>query len=147
MVVCPKCNAPEHSLRWQFQQGSAFRCTLCNYTFISEIKETEYADLKSKNSSPPSGSIFRGNKEPLLDIFEEKNSTKIYVEIPGENINEIWLNIMKSQVEITTRHYYKLINLPSNSLELKMAYYKYRNGVLEIIIPKKENLLQIMAVQ
>jgi hypothetical protein len=145
MVTCPKCNAPEHCLRWQFWQGNVFRCTLCDYTFITEISETEYLPLEPESSAIVSENVLTEKQEPLVDVFEENNTIKIYVEVLGEIKNKMRLNVTKDHVEITARNFYKLIDLSTYCVEQEKAYYKYNNCVLEIDIPKKEKA-EILAV-
>lgn len=79
-------------------------------------------------------------REPLVDIFEEENAVKIYVELPGEEKDDIKLNIAEYKVEIKAKNFYKAVELPKKHYGLEDLSSEYRNGVLEITIPKKREL-------
>jgi len=79
-------------------------------------------------------------REPLTDIFDEKNAIRIYVELPGEEENNIKLDAKEGQIEIKARSFYKKIDLPKASLELAAMSSKYKNGVLQVTIPRKAKL-------
>ncbi len=80
-------------------------------------------------------------REPLTDVFQENKAIKIYVELPGEKKDNIQLNVTKGKVEIKTKHFYKMIQVPRN-VDVKKASSKYNNGVLTIIIPKDKTILE-----
>lgn len=77
-------------------------------------------------------------REPLADVFEEEKSTKIYIELPGENKDDIQLNVTAGKVEVKAKNFYKMIDLPTSNIDYERASSKYKNGVLEVLIPKKE---------
>jgi len=76
-------------------------------------------------------------REPFVDVFEEDTLVKIYIELPGENKDNIQLNITEDKVEVKAEKFYKMINVPG-IIEVEKASSKYNNGVLTVIIPKKE---------
>ncbi len=77
-------------------------------------------------------------REPLTDIFEEDNAIKLYVELPGEEKDDIQLNIADGKVEVKAKRFYKIIDLPTRNIEVKEVSARYKNGVLEVTIPKAE---------
>ena len=79
-------------------------------------------------------------REPLADVFEEENAIKIYVELPGEDKSDVKLNIKGHTAEIETRNFYKKIDLPDLEIAADAATSHYKNGVLEITIPRKKKL-------
>lgn len=79
-------------------------------------------------------------REPLTDIFNEQDATKIYVELPGEEKDDIKLETQEGQIKIKTRSFYKIIDLPATPLALEAMTSTYKNGVLQITIPKKAKL-------
>lgn len=79
-------------------------------------------------------------REPLTDIFNEQDATKIYVELPGEEKDDIKLETQEGQIEIKARNFHKRIDLPKTSLMLDAMASTYKNGVLQITIPKKPKL-------
>jgi len=91
---------------------------------------------------PQRSSLFSDNsperREPLTDVFEEEKTIRVYVELPGEEKDDIKLNIVGDKVEVKAVKFYKLIDLPTGSIEAEKVSSRYNNGVLEVTIPKKE---------
>jgi HSP20 family molecular chaperone IbpA len=81
-------------------------------------------------------------REPLTDIFEDEKAMKIYVEVPGERKDDIQLNVTAGKVEIKAKNFYKIIDLPTGNIGIQKASSKYKNGVLEITIPKKNKTIK-----
>lgn len=79
-------------------------------------------------------------REPLTDIFEEEDATRIYVELPGEEKQDIQLNFKEGNVEVNAKNFYKMIELPRKPIDNEAVKTEYKNGVLQITIPKKIQL-------
>jgi len=77
-------------------------------------------------------------REPLTDVFEEDKAVKIYVELPGEEEDDIQLNVTEGKVEVKAKRFYKTIEVPTSNIDIEEASSKHKNGVLEVTIPKKE---------
>ena len=77
-------------------------------------------------------------REPLTDVFEEDKAVKIYVELPGEEKDDIQLNVTEGKVEVKAKRFHKMIEVPTRNIDIEKASSKYKNGVLEITVPKKE---------
>jgi HSP20 family molecular chaperone IbpA len=92
-----------------------------------------------QRSFKPSALTPSETREPLTDVFQEATAVKIYVELPGEEKDDIQLNVTKGQVEIKAKQFYKMIQVPQN-VEIEKATSKYNNGVLIITIPKDETI-------
>jgi HSP20 family molecular chaperone IbpA len=75
-------------------------------------------------------------REPLADIFEDKDHVKLYVELPGVEKNDIQLNVTEGRAEVKAKNFYKVIDLPTRDIEFEKANANYKNGVLEVMIPK-----------
>jgi len=75
-------------------------------------------------------------REPLADVFEDKDHVKLYIELPGVEKEDIQLNATESQVEVKAKNFYKGIDLPTRDVEFDKASANYKNGVLEVVIPK-----------
>jgi len=69
-------------------------------------------------------------------VFEEKDNVKLYVELPGAEKDDIQLNVTEGQVEVKAKNFYKTIDLPTRDVESNKAVANYKNGVLEVTIPK-----------
>jgi HSP20 family molecular chaperone IbpA len=76
-------------------------------------------------------------REPLVDVLEEDNALKIYAELPGEEKQDIQLNMKEDVVEIKSGGFYKKIDLPRRHVDVDGASSDYKNGVLTITIPKR----------
>jgi len=78
-------------------------------------------------------------REPLVDIVDADSEIKVIVELPGVAKEDI--NLMGTQDKLTisvdTQHrkYYKEIELPAK-VDPKKAESTYKNGVLEVTLPK-----------
>jgi HSP20 family protein len=79
-------------------------------------------------------------REPLVDVMEEKDRYKIYIELPGVEKETIKVDVAESSVEIKTedeRKYYKMIDLAS-PVDTESPKASYKNGVLTLELEKKE---------
>jgi HSP20 family protein len=77
-------------------------------------------------------------REPLTDVFEDKENIKLYIELPGVEKTDIQLNVSQGRAEIKAKKFYKTINLPSTDIEVNKVVANYKNGVLEVTVPKKK---------
>jgi len=85
-------------------------------------------------------------REPLVDVIEEKNHVKVIVELPGVSKEDIDIKCAEEKLDIKVdtpgRRYQKSIELPCKVKALS-AKANYKNGVLEVIFdriePKKED--------
>ena len=87
-------------------------------------------------------SALKGTHEPLTDIFEKEKEIKIYIEVPGEEKDDIQLNVTAGKVEVKTKKFYKIMDLPTDNIDMEKASSKYKNGVLEVTIPKNEKTIK-----
>ncbi|MEM4704546.1 MAG: Hsp20/alpha crystallin family protein, partial [Candidatus Bathyarchaeia archaeon] len=77
-------------------------------------------------------------REPLTDIFEENNAFKVYIELPGEEKEDITFTIKGGTLEVKAKNFYKTIKLPSDHINAEKSTSQYKNGVLTITIPKNK---------
>mgnify|MGYP001108498620 CR=1 FL=1 len=77
-------------------------------------------------------------REPLTDIFEEEKAMRIYVELPGEEKEDIQLNVANGRVEVKAKKFYKMMDLPTKNIDVEKTTARYKNGVLEVSISKAE---------
>ncbi len=77
-------------------------------------------------------------REPLTDVFQDKDSVKLYIELPGVEKTDIQLNVTQDQAEVKAKKFLKTIDLPTKDVEFDKATANYKNGVLEVTIPKKK---------
>jgi len=81
-------------------------------------------------------------REPLTDVFEDKDCVKLYVELPGVEKNDIQLNVTQGKAEVKAKNFYKLVDLPTKDVEFEKASANYKNGVLEVVIPKVKKTIE-----
>jgi len=75
-------------------------------------------------------------REPLTDVFQDKDNVKICMELPGVEKDDIQLNLTDGHAEIKAKNFFRAIDLPTKNVEIDKAVANYKNGVLEVTIPK-----------
>lgn len=96
-------------------------------TFGTKIKKT------------PKGPVVEEEREPMVDVFPEKDHILIISELPGVSENEINVELSGDILTITStgeRKYAKEVLLPS-PVKPESMKKTYKNGVLEIRLEKK----------
>lgn len=92
--------------------------------------------------SPKGTSTISDEREPLTDIIEGDSDIAITIEIPGVEKDNIDLNVTEETLEIKVnapeRKYHKVLNLP-NKVKTKSTKATYKNGILDIVLDKKDN--------
>ena len=80
-------------------------------------------------------------REPLVDLIEERDALKVVAEVPGVEKEDINLNATENSLTISVdnkiRRYYKEVEFPS-MVDPESVKASYRNGVLEVILTKRE---------
>jgi len=75
-------------------------------------------------------------REPLTDVFQDKDNVKLYMELPGVEKDDIQLNVTDGHAEIKAKNFFKTVDLPTKDVEFDKAVANYKNGVLAVTIPK-----------
>ncbi|MDR1993902.1 MAG: Hsp20/alpha crystallin family protein [Nitrososphaerota archaeon] len=79
-------------------------------------------------------------REPLVDIMETSSDVRVVVELPGVEKTDIKLRGTDDSIDISVDtlqyKYYKEVQLPVK-VRVKEALSTYKNGVLEIVLPKE----------
>jgi HSP20 family protein len=87
----------------------------------------------------PEGPIVEEEREPLTDVFDEKDEIVVIAEIPGISEEGITLDLKEDILEISAagknRKYYKEVLLPVQ-VKKETLSYTYKNGILEVRIKK-----------
>ena len=78
-------------------------------------------------------------REPLTDVFQDKDNIRLYIELPGVEKADIQLNVSQGRAEVKAKNFYKVIDLPSVDIEVDKVAANYKNGVLEVTVPKKKS--------
>jgi len=87
----------------------------------------------------PEGPKVDEEREPITDIFDEKDEIVVIAEMPGVEENEIEIDLKGDMLEISAlsknRKYHKELLLPVKAGKQNMRH-KFTNGILEIRIKK-----------
>ena len=87
----------------------------------------------------PKGPTVDEEREPMTDVFDEKEEVKIYAEMPGVNEADIKVEVKGDILDIAARSgdrkYHKEVLLPAPVKAGTLAS-SYKNGILEIRIKK-----------
>jgi HSP20 family protein len=95
----------------------------------------EFGNVKPSRLGPQ----VKEEREPLVDVIETDGEIHIVAELPGVEKNDIKLHgteeTLTISVDTPQRKYYKEVSLPAK-VKVKEAKTQYKNGVLEITLPK-----------
>jgi HSP20 family protein len=95
----------------------------------------EFGNVKPGRAGPQ----VKEEREPLVDIIETNGEVHILVELPGVEKKDIKLHgtedVLSISVDTPQRKYSKEVALPAK-VKVKEAKTQYKNGVLEITLPK-----------
>ncbi|MCD6236351.1 MAG: Hsp20/alpha crystallin family protein [Thermoplasmata archaeon] len=99
-------------------------------------------EFGNKTVETPEGeATISDEREPLTDIIEGKDDVAVTIEIPGVEKEDIDLEVTEDTLEINVdnpnRKYHKIIDLPCK-VKPKTTKASYKNGVLDIVIKRKE---------
>jgi HSP20 family protein len=104
-------------------------------------KVREFGNFKTKTRMGKPYIDVKEKREPLADVMTTDNEVKVFVELPGVEKKDIKLSGTEDKLTISVdtpdRKYYKEVELPAK-VDSKKATSKYKNGVLDITIPKKK---------
>lgn len=75
-------------------------------------------------------------REPLIDIFDEKENIIVIAEMPGVEEKEINIALEKDLLKISGGKYSKELKLPC--MPEQIVEKTYKNGILEVKIKKRE---------
>ncbi len=98
----------------------------------------QFGNIKKSLKGTPQ---VKEEREPLVDVMETNGEIRVVVELPGVEKSDIKLHGTEGSLEISVDtpnyKYYKDICLPTK-VKVKEAKSSYKNGVLEVILPKLE---------
>ena len=97
---------------------------------FGNLKPKGYGDLETSDV-----------REPLIDVFQEDEHVRVIAEVPGINKGDIKLTgsdrTLTIKAHSQSRKYEKSVSLPV-AVDIRTAKAKYKNGVLEVVIDRKE---------
>lgn len=87
----------------------------------------------------PQGPKVEEEREPITDVFDEKDEIKVYAEMPGVSQGDIKLDLKEDILDISVqsgdRKYHKEVLLPAKVKAENLTSF-YTNGILEVVIRK-----------
>jgi len=99
----------------------------------------EFGNIKKGLKGTPQ---VKEEREPLVDIVETNGEIHVVVELPGVEKSDIKLHgtddSLTISVDTPQSKYYKEVALPVK-VKIKEASSSYKNGVLEVVLPKAES--------
>ena len=99
----------------------------------------EFGNIKKSLKGAPQ---VKEEREPLVDIVETNGEIRVVVELPGVEKSDIKLHGSEDSLTISVdtpqSKYYKEVALPVK-VKVKEASSSYKNGVLEVVLPKAES--------
>jgi HSP20 family protein len=97
----------------------------------------EFGNIKKSLKGPE----VKEEREPLVDVVDTDGEIRIVVELPGVEKTDIKLHGTEESLEISVdtpdNKYYKEVQLPTK-VKVSEAKSTYKNGVLEVVLPKIE---------
>jgi len=98
----------------------------------------EFGNLKKSLKGTPQ---VKDEREPLVDIVETNEDVHVVAELPGVEKTDIKLHGTEDSLTISVDtpqyKYFKEVALPVK-VRVKEANSSYKNGVLEVVLPKAE---------
>jgi len=119
-------------------KGFIVRGRFASDDILEPLKPLERRPLPEKPLEPQHS--LNESREPLVDVSEEDNVIKIYVELHGEEEKNIQVGFRGDNIEIKAKNFYKKIKLPDRDLAKEMLGTEYKNGLFTITIPRKLSL-------
>jgi HSP20 family protein len=107
-------------------------------------KIREFGNIKPSLRPEPFGLAkpylnVKEEREPLVDVMSTNGEVKVIAELPGVEKKDIKLhgteNTLTISVDTPERKYHKEVQIPA-SINPKAAKSTYKNGVLEVTVPK-----------
>ena len=99
----------------------------------------EFGNIKKSLQGTPQ---VKEEREPLVDIVDMDNEIHVVAELPGVEKTDIKLHgtddSLTISVDTPQKKYYKDVALPAK-VKVEEAKSTYKNGVLEVVLPKVES--------
>ncbi|MCW4035046.1 MAG: Hsp20/alpha crystallin family protein [Candidatus Bathyarchaeota archaeon] len=104
-------------------------------------KVQEFGNFKAQTRLGQPHMDVKEKREPLADVIEADGEIRVIVELPGVEKDEIKLSgtdaTLTISVDTVDHKFFKELELPAK-IDVKHAKSTYKNGVLDIVVPKKK---------
>ena len=102
-----------------------------------QIEDFGNRPIKSPEGEP----LISEEREPITDVIEGDDDVAVTVELPGVEKEDVDLNVIRDALEIKVdtpqRKYHNNLDLPCG-VKPKTTKATYKNGILDIVIKRKE---------
>lgn len=102
-------------------------------------KIREFGNVKPRRNGLPH---VQEEREPLVDIVETNGEIQVVAELPGVEKEDIKLSgtedTLTIMVDTPQRKYFKEVSLPGK-VRVREAKSQYKNGVLEVTLPRAKD--------
>ena len=109
------------------------------FTINTAVGGAPHVETFGNIKKTPEGPKVNEEREPITDIFDEKDEIVVIAEMPGIDDKDIKIDLKEDILEIsavsTSRTYRKELLLPVKVLKSNLSH-KFTNGILEIRIKK-----------
>ena len=99
----------------------------------------EFGNVKPRRNGLPD---VQEEREPLVDVAERNGEIQVVAELPGVEKKDIRLSgtedTLTIEVDNPQRKYFKEVSLPGK-VRVREARSRYKNGVLEVTLPKAKD--------
>ncbi len=106
---------------------------------VSTLGGRPVVDTFGNIRETPKGPVVEEVREPMVDVFDEKDHILVVAEMPGVEKNNIHIDIegdaLLLKAENTGRKYKKEVPLPS-AVDRASLVSSYKNGILEVKVQK-----------
>lgn len=104
-------------------------------------KVKEFGNFKAGTQLGKPHMDLKEKREPLTDVMDDDKNLRVIIELPGVEKDDIKLSGTDDKLTISVdtakNKYYKEVDMPSK-IDVKKAKSSYKNGVLDITVPKKK---------
>ena len=111
------------------------------YGFSMKVGPDGKPQFREFGNTPRGGVAELGEREPLTDVIESKDSVSVTLEIPGVEKNDVDLSATEDtltiDVDTPKRKYHKDVNMPCKVIPDSTSA-TYKNGILDIVMKKVE---------
>ena len=101
------------------------------------VSEQKRVVPKRVEKKPEAVKVEAPEREPIVDVFEEKDHISVIAELPGIEEKDLDITLKDDILEISAGDYSKVIKLPSAPKSI--IERTYRHGILQLKIEKGEN--------
>jgi HSP20 family protein len=109
---------------------------------VREIRNVVMSSESRKGVCKYNRPHITSKRESLAEVNVYDKEVKVVLEMPGVSKEHIKIQAYKNSVEVSSNHpqiKYQVIDIPRVA-DLKTIRSSYKNGILEIVFKKKENL-------